>query len=385
MNVNFSIVCKAHRLGASLTVLLAVCSMSYAQDSTNANVLTFLEIGEGKLFTQTGEGRFSAIDPGTGSILWSFHDADLGYFTRAVVSSGALFVAATSSSKTSSELIRLDVATGRINWRELFDGLGGNASPVVCGSDVLVGDYWHRTVSAFNIVTGKSDWKTESQPFLFLFPPAVLDGDALFLAANKEEPESKQQLVTVSCGGGILGKSVSVRIGGASRTPVLLYRDTVVISGYEKARGTSLKSLRRTDGVQLWSALIPDELTRFTPSIQGNFLIAGALSLWIVDLDTGSVILHEPRTTGSGPVGVKNGLVFSLSRENRTVEARELPSGKLRWSTKLKGKISSNIVATDSRVFVKVGDDQLAVLTMGGEIEKYLQIARQEEVSGAPY
>jgi outer membrane protein assembly factor BamB len=239
---------------------------------------------------------------------------------------------------------------------------------------VLVGDFWHRTVSAFNVATGKNDWKTESQPFLFLFPPAILDGDALFFAANKEEPESKQQLVTLSCADGLLSRSsLSVHIDGVSRTPVLLYQDTVVISGHERTRGTSLKRIRKTDGAQLWSALIPDEITRFTPSIQGKFLVAGALSLWVLDLDTGRVLFNEARPTGSVPIAVRNGLIFS-SGEKQTIEARELPSGKLRWSRKLRGRISSNIVATDTRVFVRVGDDQLATLTMAGEIDKYFQI-----------
>ena len=138
-----------------------------------------------------------------------------------------------------------------------IEGLGGNASPVLCAGEVLEADYWHKTVSAFNVSTGKKDWTTESQPFLFLFPPAVFDDRAFFLVADKNAPESKHLLTSISCEDGQPGKTVPVQVEGVSRTPVLLYKESVVLSGYDKVRGTSLAATRKTDGTQLWSALIP--------------------------------------------------------------------------------------------------------------------------------
>lgn len=210
---------------------------------------------------------------------------------------------------------------------------------------------------------------------MFLYPPAVLDDRALFLVADKSAPESKQSLTSISCGDGRPGKTLPVQIEGVSRTPVLLYKESVVVlSGYDKARGTSLVATRISDGTQLWSTLIPDEIARFAPTIQNNLLVAGAASLWVVDLDTGKVALREALPTPTVPVAAENGLAFS-SHGGQTIEARELPSGKLRWSAKVKGRISSNIAVTDSHVYVKTGEAELAALRMTGEVDRYLQIA----------
>lgn len=338
--------------------------------------LTFVGTSAGRIYAQVGVGRFVAIDAETGLVLWSFEDENLRLFTRPAFASDGLFVAATGSNST-SELLRLDPTTGRAEWRVPIEGLGGNGSPVLCGGDVLVADYWHRTVFAYNVANGKNDWKTESLPLLFLFPPAVLDGNAFFLTADREEPESKQKLVSISCREGQLGKSLAVHIGGVSRTPVLFYKDAVILSGYERSRGTSLQALRISDGTQLWSVLVPDEITRFTPSIQNNLLVAGALSLWVLNLDTGKTIFHEALPTASVPIAVANGSVF-FSRGDRTVEARDLPSGKMRWKSRLKGTISSNVVVAGGHIFVKTGKAELAALKMTGEVEKYIQIQNSD-------
>jgi len=353
-------------------VLFAVCLEGWPSALEDRS-LTFVEANAGKVYAQAGAGRFVAIDAETGSVLWNFQDENLRLFTKPAFASDGLFVAATGSN-SNSELLRLNPATGRVDWRVPIEGLGGNASPVLCGGEVLVSDYWHRTVFAYNAATGKNDWRTESLPLLFLFPPAVSDDSAFFLAADKKEPQSKQELVPVSCSDGQPGKSLSVHIDGVSRTPVLFYGDSVILSGYDKSRGTSLQAIRKSDGVQLWSALIPDEITRFTPSIQNNLLVAGALSLWVLNLDTGKTIFHEALPTASVPVAVTNGSVF-FSRGDQIVEARDLPSGKVRWSAKLRGRISSNIVVTDGHVYVKTGEAQLAAVRLTGEVDKYLQIA----------
>jgi outer membrane protein assembly factor BamB len=383
MRSNRPLIWEFSLLIVALVALCAVCRESRSSVSADDKSPAFVEANAGRVYAQAGPGHFLAFDAETGSVLWDFRDENLRQFTRAAFGSEGLFIAATGSN-SNSELVRLNPANGKLDWRVPIEGLGGNGAPVLCGSEVLVSDYWHRTVSAYDVATGKNDWKTESLPLLFLFPPAVFDSNALFLVADKNEPETKQQLVSVSCKDGQLGKTLRVQIDGVSRTPVLLYQDTVVLSGYDRARGTSLKAISRTDGAQLWSALIPDEIARFTPSIQSNFLVAGALSLWVLDLDTGKTVFHEALPTASVSVAVGNGLVF-LSRGKQTVEAREIPSGKLRWSAKLRGRISSNIAVTDSHVYVKTSDAQLAVLRMTGEVDRYLQIARPGGPSAASH
>ncbi|HEX2710930.1 MAG TPA: PQQ-binding-like beta-propeller repeat protein, partial [Candidatus Acidoferrales bacterium] len=67
-------------------------------------------------------------------------------------------------------------------------------------------------------------------------------------------------------------------------------------------------------------------------------------------------------------------------RGDQAVEARELPSGKLRWTTRLNGRVSSNIAVADERVYVKTGADSLAQLSLTGVVDRYLKIAKP----GAP-
>jgi outer membrane protein assembly factor BamB len=344
--------------------------------SENDNHLTFIDATDGKLYTQVGAGHFVALDADTGSVLWTFHDESLRVFTHPAFSSDALFVAATGS-KLSSELIRLELATGKVEWRAPIEGLGGNASPVLCAGEVLVPDYWHKTVSAFEVLTGKKDWTTESQPFLFLFPPAILDDKALFLVADKSAPETKQQLMSVFCGDGRPEKTLPVRFEGVSRTPILLYNDSAVISGYDRVRGTTLKAIKLSDGAELWSASIPDEIARFTPVIQKNLLVSGAGSVWALDLQTGKMVFRVTLPTPSVPIAVASGLVF-FSRSSETVEARELPSGRLRWKTKLQGRISSNIATLNNKIYVNASGNRLAVLNVTGHVDGYLQIGKPD-------
>ena len=103
---------KSIQIVVTLTALATICWTGQSMDSKDSNPLTFVDTNGGKIFTQTGPGRFSAIEAEVGSTLWSFHDSELRLFTRAVFRSGALFVAATGS-KSNSELIRFDFG----NWK----------------------------------------------------------------------------------------------------------------------------------------------------------------------------------------------------------------------------------------------------------------------------
>jgi outer membrane protein assembly factor BamB len=358
---------------AALVVITASVGAHCLAAESGAS-FAFIDANDGRVYAQAGPGRLVAVDGKTGSVLWDFRSENLSAFTRAVFTPDALLVAGVGSD-SNSELIRLNLASGKADWRAPIPRPGGNASPVLCGEEVLVPDYWNRSVHAFSMATGRNDWKTDSLPFLLLFPPAVVDNSGLFLGADRKEPESAQELVAVSCGDGQPHRTLSVRIEGVSRTPVLRYKDSFILLGYDRWKGTSLKAIRMKDGVQLWSASVPDEIGRFTPVIQDDLLVAGALSLWVIDLRTGKTVFSDALPIPSVPVAVANDLVF-FSRSSRTVEARELPSGRLRWKAKLKGRISSNIVVTDGRVYVKIGDHELAKLRLTGEIDSYIELGK---------
>jgi outer membrane protein assembly factor BamB len=95
----------------------------------------------------------------------------------------------------------------------------------------------------------------------------------------------------------------------------------------------------------------------------------------VIDLRTGKTVFSAALPISSVPVAVANDLVF-CSRGSRTVEARELLSGRLCWRAKLKGRISSNVVVTDGRVYVKIGDHELAKLRMTGEVDSYIDLEK---------
>ncbi len=366
-------------LAGSLVALLAVLTLA----DHHPSALTFVEVNGDNLYAQGGSGNFAALDTQSGSRRWVFEDSHLRLFTKAVFGSGSVFVAATSADLSKSQLIRVNANTGKEDWRVPLEGLGGNAAPVLCDGEVLAADYWRRTVSAFNVVTGKNDWTTEALPHRFLFPPAILGRNAIFVVADREKPEEKQELMSISCQDGQVTKAMQVQLGGGvSRTPVLLYKDSAILSAYDRSKGTSLKALKMEDGTQLWSAQIPDEIMRFSPALQNNLLVASGSSVWILNLDTGKTVFRETLPIASVPVATGNGLVF-LSRGTHTVEARELPSGKLRWKTTLKDTISSNFVVARNRAYVKTGTNQIAVLTMAGEVDGYLRISDSPGQAGS--
>jgi hypothetical protein len=65
------------------------------------------------------------------------------------------------------------------------------------------------------------------------------------------------------------------------------------------------------------------------------------------------------------------------------LEARDLPSGKLRWRTRLKRPIGSNVSTDEKWVYVKTGTGQVAVLTMAGKVERYLKISDSAGQAGS--
>lgn len=359
---------------AALVVITACVEVRYLAGQSGAS-LAFISADDGKVYAQAGPGHLVAVDGKTGSVLWDFRGENLSVLTMAAFRPDALFVAG-EGSDSNSELIRLNLASGKADWRAPIPEPGGNASPVLCGEEVLVPDWSHGSVYAYSAATGRSDWNTRSLPLMYFFPPAVVDSSGFFLAVDKKEPESIQRLVAMSCGDGQPHRTLPVQIEGVSRTPVLRYKDSFILLDYDRWKGTSLKAIRMKDGTQLWSASVPDDdVGRFTPVIQDDLLVDGGLSLWVIDLKTGKIVFSNALPISSVPVAVANGLVF-FSRGSQTLEARELPSGRLRWRVKLKGRISSNIVATDGRVYVKTGDYELAKLRLTGEIDSYIEIGK---------
>ena len=358
---------------AALVVITACVDVRYLAGQGGAS-FAFISANDGKVYAHAGPGRLVAVDGKSGSVLWDFRSENLSLFTTAAFGPDALFLAGLGSD-SNSELIRLNLASGKADWRAPIAEPGGNASPVLCGEEVLVGDWWHGGVYAYSAATGRSDWNTHSLPFMFIFPPAVVDSTGFFLVFDKKEPESIQRLIAVCCGNGQPHSALPVQVDGASRTPVLRWGNSLILSGYDRLIGTSLKAIRIQDGVQLWSASVPDDICRHTPVIQDDLFVAGAESLWVIDLRTGKTVFSDALPIPSVPVAVANDLVF-FSRGSRTVEARELPSGRLRWRAKLKGRISSNIVVTDGRVYVKIGDHELAKLGLTGEIDSYIEIGK---------
>src|SRR5260221_13860008 len=121
MSPKCSLLYKSSRPIMVLVVLVAGCLTGSSVASEKDNSLTFVDANAGKVYTQGGPGRYMAIDAATGSVLWSFWDPNLHLFTKAVFRSDALFVAATGST-SKSELIRLDLATGKADWRTPIEG-----------------------------------------------------------------------------------------------------------------------------------------------------------------------------------------------------------------------------------------------------------------------
>lgn len=174
-----------------------------AGSSNTRQVMAPVVADGGKVFVLDGEAGVTAVDSGTGAVLWK---ADVkvdeqdkgkrflgigfgggagggGFGGGVAVSDGKVFVSSGYRTMTA-----LDAATGAVIWRSTVD-LPIHGAPTVSGQRVFVIDVDNQLI-AFNVNTGQQDWSyrgiTEPARIMRASSPAV-SGDTVIAPFSSGE------------------------------------------------------------------------------------------------------------------------------------------------------------------------------------------------------
>ena len=338
-----------------------------AGSSKTRQVMAPVVADNGKVFVLDGEAGVTAVDAGTGAVLWkadlTVDEADKGsrflgigfgggaggggFGGGVAVGGGKVFVSSGYRSMTA-----LDAATGAVVWKSSVD-LPIHGAPTVAGQRVFVIDVDNQLI-AFNVNTGQQDWSyrgiTEPARIMRASSPAV-SGDTVLA------PFSSGELVALRASNGQpVWQEVLSR---TSRTSALSeIRDIagrpVVSRGFVYAISQSgvLQAMDIRSGQAKWSlpvagvnAPLPVGDVVYVVSKAGELTVVNRESgqvYWTRDLNEGRVrqeggILgfgkRTVRPTWSGPILASNRLV--LVNSDGEAVAFDPKTGALQSSLKL--------------------------------------------------
>jgi outer membrane protein assembly factor BamB len=137
----------------------------------------------GRIYLPTFAGRFFALSPRTGKVLWRYTSGRCAWASPAVAA-GLVFEtfllrppACRPDVDVHGALLAFDAKTGDVRWRA--DLPATESSPLVAGGLVWVGD-WDENVSAFAARTGRLRWRFHADAPIKSSP--ALAGGRLYVA-----------------------------------------------------------------------------------------------------------------------------------------------------------------------------------------------------------
>ncbi len=290
-----------------------------AGSSNTRQVMAPVVADGGKVFVLDGEAGVTAVDAGTGAVLWKAdvkvdeHDkgnrflgigfgggAGGGFGGGVAVGGGKVFVSSGYRTMTA-----LDAATGAVIWRSTVD-LPIHGAPTVAGQRVYVIDVDNQLI-AFNVNTGQQDWSyrgiTEPARIMRASSPAV-SGDTVIA------PFSSGELIALRASNGQpVWQEVLSR---TSRTSALSeIRDIagrpVISRGFVYAVSHSgvLQSMDIRSGQPKWSLPVAG-VNAPLPVGDVVYVVSKAGELTVVNRDSGQVYwtrdLNEGRVRREGGV-----------------------------------------------------------------------------------
>ena len=315
-----------------------------AGSSKTRQVMAPVVADNGKVFVLDGEAGVTAVDAGTGAVLWkadlTVDEADKGsrflgigfgggaggggFGGGVAVGGGKVFVSSGYRSMTA-----LDAATGAVVWKSSVD-LPIHGAPTVAGQRVFVIDVDNQLI-AFNVNTGQQDWSyrgiTEPARIMRASSPAVSgdtviapfsSGELVALRASNGQPVWQEVLSRTS------RTSALSEIRDIAGRPVISRGSVYAISHSGVLQAMDIRS-----GQPKWSlpvagvnAPLPVGDVVYVVSKAGELTVVNRESgqvYWTRDLNEGRVrqeggILgfgkRTVRPTWSGPILASNRLVL---------------------------------------------------------------------------
>jgi outer membrane protein assembly factor BamB len=314
----------------------------------------------GRLYLPTFDGRFYALDAGTGKPLWRYDSGRCSWGSPAVA---GRFVYQTFLNRSQNcdartnelggELVAFDADRGLVRWRTSVGPT--ESSPLVGGNLVYIGD-WLGAVYAFNRRSGRPRWRfATGGP---VKGSLALAGGRVFIGSY----DGHVYALDARTGHLVWRAAGQPRLGGLGRfysTPSVAYGRVYIGSTDGKvysygARSGALRWSRSTGGYVYSSPAIWEKLV-LIGSYDGFF--------YAFDAATGER-RWSFRANGpiSGSATVIAGLVYFSTLRERTY-ALEARTGRLVWSF-ADGKYSPAV--TDGKRLYLVGLGRLYALVTAG-------------------
>lgn len=287
---------------------------------------------------QERDGSVYALDPATGSMLWSYHMGTYAWWGSPAVAKGLVYVG-----NAKGTLLALNATTGALVWR--YDTGSFIRSSITVVNNVVYFCSDNSNVYALNASTGVKLWSflTQGSGNSMLSSPAVVDnvvyvgaGDNNIYALNAS---TGAKLWSYATGNGV-GSSPAVANG-------------VV---YVSSDDGNLYALNATAGALVW--LYPAGGT--SPAVANGVVYVGAggypWTLFALDAATGSVLWSFSNTDNDGVAAtpaVANGVVYIASYFG-SFYAIDANTGALLWGPS-NYEIPSSVTVADGTVYFGSG------------------------------
>jgi outer membrane protein assembly factor BamB len=294
----------------------------------------------GRLFVVDTEGVVSALDAGTGGVLWTNDLLNLS--ANAAAANGMVYA-------SDGGAYAIDQATGVVEWFSIYgDSYDSAILPVGPVAYTATGEY----LNELDAFTGALRWRRFTGDLSTGGPPTYAGG--IVYAATYYDGS----LLAFDAKTGFLLWGTSIDYGTTAPPSVA---DGLVVVTTTAAHGGSVYAFDATTGELRWR--VWDGVTDFpgAPAIADGTVIAPAFngdssSLYAIDELTGAVEWVAP-VAGSVEDGVDptiaNGVAYLADNDNHLIAFDEATGGQL-WEYTSTDSLSSPIVA-DGVVFVGSG------------------------------
>jgi outer membrane protein assembly factor BamB len=348
-------------------VLAATLSLGLITYATAAELkrFPFMEVHDGRLYTQTHEGKYLALSLSAHRIVWRISEPRVKVFSKPAFVDDWLVLVADENSE--SEVLGL--RDGEVRWRTPTGAapMIKHSSPVACGEDVLVGDWWHSEVSALSVSSGRTKWRRGgTSDNRYFHPPAIRGSSAFYLSYR--DPETTE-IDEVSCQTGELLNAITV---DGNWSTILLNNDAALLMRATDHTGTELASFDLRRRTMSWRFHIRD-LVRSSPKLVGGNLVLAEENLIVIALDTGRILFRAPMSYYPG-VAVVGDTLFHQSGD-QALSAIDLKSHATLWKTTLPSKAVSNPVATGNSIYIRVATDRILEISAAtGRVMRSVQL-----------
>jgi len=298
-----------------------------------------------------GDARLSGIAssklPPTPKLLWTY-EAGESVESSAAIADGLVFVGSQPS-----DLVALDLATGKLRWKYAVKLGIGESSPAVAGGVVYVGDL-SGIVHAVGAMDGKPRWTFTTQAEI-KSSPVVADGKILIGSYDGHLYALRADT------GALLWKT---QTQGPVHATAALVDGLAYVTGCDEF----LHAIRVSDGREMFT-VASRAYTGASPVISGNAAYYGTFENEVlkVDLQARTVVWRYAHPERHFPfyssAAIADGKVI-LGGRDKIVHALDTTTGKSIWTFIARARVDSSPVIVGDRVYIGSNDGRVYALAV---------------------